>query len=264
MKVTVVIPVYNRAGMVVRAVESVLAQRRKADQIIVVDDGSTDDTPKALAHFSDRIELVRQPNRGVSAARNRGIALARNRWIAFLDSDDVWHPQKLAQQIAFHEAHPDLHWSHTLEMWVRNGGEVSQKRHHAKPQGEVFYESLPFCKIAPSTVMIDHEVFERCGVFDETLPVCEDYDLWLRIAKRYPVGLVHEVLTTKYAGHPQLSFSAHILDRYRVEALLKHLPDPLVHEEIVRKLTLLRTGAQKRDNREILSFCTLIETQLLH
>ena len=255
MQVSVVIPTFNRAELTVRAVESVLSQTRKVDQIIVVDDGSTDDTLHRLAPFQDLTEVVSQPNRGVSAARNRGISLAKHKWIAFLDSDDCWHPEKVAKQIAFHEAYPELLWSHTLEEWIRNGKKVSQKKHHRKPEGDVFYESLPFCKIAPSAVMIHRTVLEKCGVFDENLPVCEDYDLWLRIAKHYPLGLLHEVLTTKYAGHPQLTASGYFLDRYRIEALMKHLPDPFVAAEIVEKITLLYKGALKYDNREILTFC---------
>ena len=262
MRVSVVIPTFNRSELTVRAVQSVLSQRHKADQIIIVDDGSTDDTLKKLSPFHEVAEIVTQPNRGVSAARNRGISLAKYEWIALLDSDDCWHPEKLAKQIAFHEAHPDLLWSHTLEEWIRNGKRVSQKKRHRKPEGHIFYESLPFCKIAPSAVMIHRDILGNVGMFDENLPVCEDYDLWLRIAKHYPVGLLYEVLTTKYAGHPQLSFSGYFLDRYRIEALMKHLPDPLVAAEIEAKLTLLHKGALKHKNRDIRAFCEEVRLRL--
>ncbi len=262
MKVSVIIPTYNRAALVVRAIRSVLDQEEPADEIIVVDDGSTDETSQVLETFGNAIRVVSRPNEGVSAARNSGIAAARYPWIAFLDSDDVWHPQKLALQKAFHRKHPSIRWSHTNEAWIRNGKPVPQRAHHAKAEGEAFYKMLDFCKIAPSTVMLHKTLLKEVGVFDEKLPVCEDYDLWLRILRRYPVGLVETVLTTKYAGHPQLSLSSHILDRYRVEALLKHLPDRRVEAEIVKKIMILEKGAKKHRNEAISAFCTRIRRRL--
>ncbi len=262
MKVSVIIPTYNRATLVTRAIRSVLDQEEPADEIIVIDDGSTDETSQVLKTFGDAIRLVRRKNGGVSAARNSGIAQARYPWIAFLDSDDVWHPRKLALQKAFHQENPSLRWSHTNEAWIRNGKSVKQRAHHAKVKGAAFYEMLDFCKIAPSTVMLHETVFKEAGMFDETLPVCEDYDLWLRILRRYPVGLVEAVLTTKYAGHPQLSFSSYILDRYRVEALLKHLPDKCVEAEIAKKIAVLEKGAKKHRNRETEAFCTALRERL--
>jgi glycosyltransferase involved in cell wall biosynthesis len=259
VQVSVVIPTYNRAEMVVRAVDSVLAQSESADQIIVVDDGSSDATQQLLASYHEQIEVIYQPNRGVSAARNSGIKAARYEWIAFLDSDDCWHKEKLYYQKAFHRKYPEILWSHTLEAWIRNGKTISQKKHHAKPEGACFYESLSFCKIAPSTVMLHRDILEEIGYFDVDLPVCEDYDLWLRILKVYDIGLVHEVLTTKYAGHTQLSFSDYILDQYRIKALCKHLPEKKVHEEIEKKLMILKTGAQKHKNQSVLHFCDEIE-----
>ena len=262
MQISVVIPTYNRADLIERAVESVLEQSLKADEIIVVDDGSSDDTLLRLKKYKDQIRIVSQENRGVSAARNRGIAEARYPWIAFLDSDDVWHPRKLFSQTEFHRKNPSLLWSHTQEEWIRNGKMISQKKHHAKVRGSCFYESLDFCKIAPSTVLIYHDILAKAGIFDEDLPVCEDFDLWLRILKFYPIGLVDEVLTSKYAGHPQLSFSEHLLDRYRIDALCKHLPDTFVKEEILKKKAILYKGALKHQNEEILRFCMQVDKNI--
>ncbi len=262
MKISVVIPTYNRATLVRRAIDSVLAQTRQADEIIVVDDGSHDDTAKVLQSYADKISLIVQDNLGVSAARNRGIKAATSEWIAFLDSDDIWYPQKLAQQIAWHQSHPDILWSHTAEIWLRNGREIRQKRHHAKPEGACFKENLSFCKIAPSSVIVHRSLFEKVGTFDEILPVCEDYDLWLRFLRHFPIGLVYEPLVVKYAGHQQLSFSGYIMDYYRIGALLKHLPDIAVIKEITQKNEILKRGAQKHGNHELLCFCKEVEERL--
>ncbi len=262
MNISVVIPVFNRPALVARAIDSVLAQRLPPDEIIVVNDGSTDDTADVLKRYGDAIEVLHQTNGGVSAARNRGIAHAGGEWIALLDSDDCWHPEKLRMQSRFHEENPSLLWSHTYEAWIRNGRVVRQKKMHAKGEGACFAENLAFCKIAPSTVMIHRSLFSRYGDFDETLPVCEDYDLWLRFLKHEPVGLVREVLTTKFAGHAQLSESGYLLDHYRIEALMKHAGVSDVRREINQKVEILRKGARKHRNGEILAFCERVVNRL--
>jgi glycosyltransferase involved in cell wall biosynthesis len=260
VNVSVIIPVYNRPKLVTRAIDSVLAQTSEAlYEIIVVDDGSTDDTKESLHAYRDRITLLEQENSGVSAARNRGIEAAKGEWIALLDSDDTWHPDKLKMQLAYHANNLHLKWSHTNERWIRNGKEVRQKVQHAKGSGACFADNLAFCKIAPSTVLIHRSLFERYGLFDERFPVCEDYDLWLRFLKYAPIGLVDAYLTTKYAGtHPQLTTSGYLLDRYRIEALLKHLEEDSVKVEITKKLAILERGAQKHQNADILSFCASV------
>lgn len=262
MRISVVIPTYNRKRLLLRAVESVLAQTFPAYEIIVVDDGSTDATREALRPYGKRIRYIYQEKSGVSAARNSGITTARGDWIALLDSDDLWHPQKLERQAAFHCMHPEYRWSHTLERWIRDGYEVRQKVIHAKPTGACFADNLPFCKIAPSTVMIEKRLFEVYGAFDPALPVCEDYDLWLRFLRHAPIGLVEEVLTTKFGGHTQLSTSGYLLDRYRIAALVKHLPEAGVQETIARKLKILHKGALKHHNVEMIRFCLQVKRQL--
>ncbi len=262
MKISVIIPTCNRADLVVRALESVRAQTLPADEIIVVDDGSTDDTRARLASCMHEIRYHYQPNQGVSAARNLGISKARGEWIAFLDSDDVWDVQKLEKQWQFHQNNPALRWSHTEEIWIREGRVIHQKAHHAKPQGDCFDENLPFCKIAPSSVLIHQSLFEEAGCFDESLPVCEDYDLWLRFLRIAPVGLIKEALVTKYAGHAQLSRSGYLLDRYHVEALLKHLPDANVIRTIQQKAAILKKGAIRHRNTQMLDFCAYVEAHL--
>ena len=136
--ISVVIPVYNRPLLVKRAIESVLGQSHKASEIIVVDDGSTDETADTLKSFKN-IKIITQKNSGVSSARNRGIKEASGKWIAFLDSDDIWHKDKLKLQSEFHDKNPQIQFSHTLEEWVRDGKIVKQKKQHQKPQGFCFY-----------------------------------------------------------------------------------------------------------------------------
>ena len=259
--ITVVIPVYNRPELVKRAILSVMEQSLKADEIIVIDDGSTDDTCEVLKDF-DAIKVITQKNGGVSKARNRGIKEAKHAWIAFLDSDDVWHKDKLKIQSAFHKQNPHILFSHTQEAWIRDDKVIKQKKQHQKPKGFCFNENLNFCKIAPSTVMMHKSIFEKVGYFDESLEVCEDYDLWLRVLKTYEVGLVDEVLTTKYAGHEQLSFKYHSMDKFRIEALLKHKEEVIVKQEIEKKLELLVKGAIKHQNSELIAFCKAISQDL--
>ncbi len=257
--ITVVIPVYNRPTLVKRALESVLNQTLKPSEIIVVDDGSTDETQSVLKSYKDKIKVITQKNSGVSVARNRAIIEAKYPWITFLDSDDEWREDKLEKQFSYHKNNPKILFSHTLEEWIRNGKVIKQKTYHKKPHGYCFEENLEFCKIAPSTVMVYNSIFEKVGLFDESLEVCEDYDLWLRILKEYEVGLVEEVLTTKYAGHEQLSFKYHSMDKFRVEALLKHKERSIVKEIILKKLSLLKKGAIKHQNEELLEFCKTID-----
>ncbi len=225
-QVSAIIPTYNRVAKVIKAVQSVLAQTLPDIEIIVVDDGSTDDTAKLLRNeFGDRIKLLRLPcNHGVSYARNRGFALSRGAFIAFLDSDDLWLPEKTARQLSFMRARPDLLISQTDEIWVRNGKRVNPCRHHLKPSGSIFTECLPLCVVSPSAVMMRRKFFAAVGLFAEELPACEDYDLWLRTACRYPVALLPEKLVTKFGGHAdQLSQTTAALDRYRIKSLLKLL-----------------------------------------
>jgi glycosyltransferase involved in cell wall biosynthesis len=253
--ISVVIPTYNRAELVLRALRSVLAQTRPAEQVIVVDDGSTDDTgPLARIQFGS-VDYLAQENRGVSAARNRGIEVATGEWIALLDSDDEWLPEKLERQMACLEQEPDYRLCHTDEIWVRRGRRVNPRRKHAKQGGWIFRDCLPLCAISPSSVLIHRSLFEEVGRFDETLPACEDYDLWLRVCSRWPVLFVPERLVVKHGGHEdQLSSRVWGLDRYRIQALEKVLGSAALGTEdrqaaidmLVDKIDIYAAGARKR------------------
>lgn len=259
MNITVVIPTYNRCELLRRAVDSVANQTIEPLETVIVDDGSTDRTRQFLGSIkSDSIVPIRTGHKGVSAARNTGIAAARGDWVAFLDSDDWWAPEKLERQRQFHDSNEDLCLSQTEETWIRNGVRVNPRKHHRKPEGWVFRQCLRRCLISPSAVIINMVVFKTCGLFDETLPACEDYDLWLRIARRFKIGLLREPLVFKTGGHTdQLSTTHWGLDRFRLRALEKHLEKGLNDGDrraclktMVQKAGIVANGSQKRGERE--------------
>lgn len=241
--VSVIIPTYNRACLLERAVRSVMEQTHHDLELIVVDDGSTDGTYRLLEPTRPRIIYLRHDKKlGVSAARNTGIRSASGRFIAFLDSDDQWLPEKLSHQISFFEHNPSALICQCQEFWYRNGMRVNPRARHLKPSGFIFEKSLALCLVSPSAVMIRKEIFEEVGLFDETLPVCEDYDLWLRIAVSHPVYLIDKHLLIRHAGHAdQLSSSVFGMDRFRIKAILKLLRDsPLNEEQRLSALAELR------------------------
>ncbi len=224
MDISVVIPVWNRKEFLARAITSVQQQTTKPLEIVVVDDGSTDGGGEMVSREFPEVVLLTQSNLGVSAARNRGINCARGQWIAFLDSDDTWLPEKLARQTTLLENNRDVKVCHTDEIWIRNGVRVNPKHRHAKPRGWIFDQCLPLCCVSPSSVLLHRSVLDDIGLFDESLPACEDYDLWLRLFHKYQAGLVAEPLLIKYGGHPdQLSRRYWGMDRFRVTALEKIL-----------------------------------------
>ncbi len=222
-KVSVIIPTFNRADKLSRAVSSVLNQSFTDFELIVVDDGSTDQTTRVMAPFRSQVIYLRFPfNQGVSAARNLGLQKASSSLIAFLDSDDYWLPQKLAVQVDFFDRHPEAQICQTEEIWIRKGRRVNPRKKHLKPSGDIFAQSLKLCLISPSAVMLRRTLFDEVGGFDEDLPACEDYDLWLRIACRCPVHLIPEPLVVKEGGTPdQLSAKVKGMDRFRIRAIEK-------------------------------------------
>jgi glycosyltransferase involved in cell wall biosynthesis len=235
-EISVIIPTYNRRAMLREALASVLAQRGASFETIVVDDGSTDGTSHDLASHDltghdlsarrDHICVFRTERCGPAAARNRGIAIARGALIAFLDSDDLWMPEKLARQSRFMRDHPDCAISQTGETWLRDGRRVNPARRHRKRPGDIFADSLRTCLISPSAAILRRELLDEVGGFDEDMAACEDYDLWLRILAGHEAGLLDEPLTIRRAGHPaQLSATVVALDRFRILALAKLLAD---------------------------------------
>ena len=274
MMVSVIIPTYNRAGLLKEAIQSVLDQdyflRSDATsfELLVVDDGSTDNTRDIVASWGDRVNYNFQAHRGVSAARNSGLALARGDYIAFLDSDDLWKKEKLSSQMSFMKAFPHARVCCTEEKWIRRGVFVNPKKKHEKYSGRIFDKVLSLCLLSLSSALFRREVFEEIGKFDEELPVCEDYDFGIRLARRYPVYFLAKPLIIKRGGHAdQLSRQFWGMDRFRVKALEKalHLPltgdqELLVRQEIVRKCRILVQGFSKRHKeQEAKEFLVLIE-----
>jgi glycosyltransferase involved in cell wall biosynthesis len=252
--VSVVIPTHNRPALVQRAIRSVLAQTRLPDEIIVVDDGSTDNTARVVQAFR-QVRYLRQEHKGVSAARNRGIRAAQGDWLALLDSDDEWRPTKLAVQLIALARAPECLLCHSNEIWIRRGRRVNPMGKHAKTGGYIFRRCLPLCVISPSAAVLHRSLFEAVGLFDESLPVCEDYDLWLRVCARYPVLYVDEPLIVKYGGHSdQLSRQYWGMDRFRIQALEKLLQSSILDQAdqaaacrmLAEKIDIYLQGARKR------------------
>jgi glycosyltransferase involved in cell wall biosynthesis len=259
-EVSVVIPTYNRASMLGDAVRSVLGQTFRDFELIVVDDGSSDHTQRLLEGWAGELTVLRTRRQGVAAARNHGARNASGRYLAFLDSDDLWLPEKLQYQISAHRAHPEMRISHTDEIWVRRQRRVNPMDKHAKRGGWIFNYSLPMCRISPSSVMIERSLFEETGGFDRHFCVCEDYEFWLRITARHQVLYLDRKLTLKRGGHAdQLSAASWGFDRFRVKALVKLLDSGLLNEqqrrdlsgELGRKARILATGyASRGKNRQ--------------
>ena len=257
--VSVIIPTYNRVSKVKEAIESVLKQTYRDFELWVVDDGSTDGTGEALKECGSRIKYFAQDNRGVSAARNLGLRVSRGKYVAFLDSDDLWEPRKLEIQVRRMEANPQFPLCYTDEIWIRRGIRVNPKKKHAKYSGWIFEKCLPLCIISPSSVLMKRTLFEEIGGFDETLPICEDYDFWLRVTCRHPVLFIDEKLIVKRGGHrDQLSTRSWGNDRYRVMALEKLLRSQnlkveekrMASGELVEKCRILSQGFYRRGKRE--------------
>lgn len=223
--VTVIIPTYNRSYCLRRAVLSVLKQTVSCDELIIVDDGSTDDTKETVLdiqkRFPNRLNSYFQENRGVAAARNVGISKASGSLLAFLDSDDHWHKTKLAKQVERMIQHPDYLVSHTREKWLRRGVHLNQKKIHTPRAGDIFDHCLTLCGVGMSTVMVRKELFEKIGCFNEDFHCCEDYEFWLRVSSRYPFLLVDEPLTVKEGGREdQLSSLYRVgMDKLRIQAI---------------------------------------------
>ncbi len=262
--ISVILPTFNRAAYLKRAIDSIIDQQRQPDELIIIDDGSTDNSVQVIREVCGRAEfpvhLVRQKNRGAATSRNVGILRARGELLCFLDSDDWWDPGKIAIQASHHEKNPDIFISHTREIWFRNGVRVNQKKKHTPANGFIFSRCLGMCVVGMSTVMARRQLFDRFGLFDPDLPCCEDYDLWLRVARKVPFFLVDRALTLKEGGRPdQLSrIYRQGMDRFRIRSLEKLLASNLLSPkqteetiaELERKCRIYGHGCIKHGRQE--------------
>ena len=258
-KVSVIVPTYNRADRLEGTLRSIVSQTYQDFELIVVDDGSTDNTSKVIESFPSAQYLPMKKNSGVSKARNIGLACAKGKFICFLDSDDLWNEKKLQIQINWMENNRDSQICYTDEIWIRNGARVNQMNRHRKYTGDIFRHCLALCIVSPSSVMIRAKLFSEIGNFDESLPACEDYDLWLRIAVKYAFHFIEEPLIIKQGGHAdQLSRKYWGMDRFRVAALKKLLDQnsldqdklTLTRSALVEKCSVLIQGFEKRGKKE--------------
>lgn len=256
MLVSVIIPNYNRQGPVQRALNSVLRQSFRDFEVIIVDDGSNDQSVEWLTYCKDpRLRIIKSEHGGVAKARNRGVEESKGSWICFLDSDDVWKRHKLSEQVRFHDKNREILFSQTDDIWIRDSVRVNKMKKHEVREGNIFKESLRLCLVCCSSVMLSKDLFIKVGGFDDALLTCEDYDLWLRLLVKYPVGFVDKLLVSKFGGHEdQLSKKFPMMDKYRLIALGKLLNNPdldqeqkeWVKEEIQFKENIIALGAKKR------------------
>lgn len=252
--VSVIIPTYNRGALVCEALDSVLGQTYGSLDVIVVDDGSTDDSFARLEAYGNRIHLIHQENKGVSGARNAGIRIASGDYIAFLDSDDLWEKDKINAQVGFFRNNPHALICQSQEIWIRNGKRVNPMNKHKKLTGMIFEPSLHLCLVSPSAVMIKRALLDEIGLFDEALLACEDYDLWLRISSRYPIYTTDEKHVIKKGGHEDQLSRAPGLDRYRIRSLLKILKQGTLNpaqakaarDVLIEKCRIYAQGCKKR------------------
>ena len=269
-KISVVIPTLNRINTLQRALDSVINQTYKAAEIIVVDNGSSDGTLKFLREQYPKITILTEKKIGVSSARNKGIKKSINQWIALLDSDDAWHPRKLEIQTSMLDsALKEYNLIHTDEVWFRNNKHINQMKKHKKQGGYIFERCLSLCCISPSSVLFKKNILDKVGLFDESLPVCEDYDMWLKICSSEEVLFAQDKLTYKYGGHKdQLSKSYWGMDRFRIKSIeniiknfdLTYKQKKQAKKELIKKLKIIINGAFKRNNLSIVNeFSTKLE-----
>ncbi|MQY77204.1 MAG: glycosyltransferase [Spirochaeta sp.] len=256
--ISVIIPTFNRLGFLKEAIESVEKQSCRDFELIVVDDGSTDGTEAYLENLP--LKYIRLEHSGFPGrVRNAGARAAAGKYLSFLDSDDLWEPEKLARQKEYLAANPKIELCHTRELWLRNNRVVSQSKQRHKREGDIFKHALKKCIIGPSTVMLSSRLFNETGGFREDMEIAEDYELWLRLTNSYDVGYIDEPLVIKRGGHgDQLSEKYGQIEIFRIKALQENLEEGsfqgenkiLAGREMARKCRIYGSGALKRGKKE--------------
>ncbi len=241
--VSVIVPSYNSAAYLPEAIDSALNQTAAPLEVIVIDDGSTDETAQVLERYRGRIQAIFQQNKGPAAARNCGIAASRGDLIAFLDADDVWLPEKLEKQLAYLALHPAACMVHSqMYYWNPETGEKSLERHRRRHEfaGSCYHRLFFRPAVIPSTMVVRRECLAKVGTFDERIrrATAEDYDLCLRLARDYEFGFVDDPLIL-YRQHPGSSTKKQVLANYEdnlfvVRKLLED--DPRLRQELGRSV----------------------------
>ena len=201
--ISVVIPVYNAEKYIAETINSILSQTHTNLEIVAVDDGSKDSSVELLKTFGEKVRVIEQSNSGPAAARNRGVQEARGEWIAFIDSDDIWLPEKLEKQLAY--TAPKYQWSYTDCVFM---GGVNDGRRDSefsvKHEGQILKHLVERNFIGTSSILIRRDLYLDEGGFDEKLKSIEDWEFWVRIAAREAVGFINEAFV-KYRIHPSSS-----------------------------------------------------------
>jgi glycosyltransferase involved in cell wall biosynthesis len=272
-RVTVIIPTFDRAAVLPRAVDSALAQRGADFEILIADDGSTDDTHRVLERYAGnpKVRVLKLEHGGVCKTRNAAVAACGTPLLAFLDSDDEWLPGKLEAQLKLMDE-TGLGICQTEEIWIRNGVRVNPPAHYVKREGDLFALSLKYCMITPSSVVMTRDLFDRSGGFNPEFPACEDYEMWLRITHAHRVGLIPKPMMVRYGGHSdQLSTRYPAQDRFRIRGISLLLDGGalapshrvLALEALGEKLRVYRAGCEKRGREEEVAWCEGIRLRYL-
>jgi len=233
-QVSVIIPTYNYAEYIEHAIDSVLKQTYQNIEIIIVDDGSTDDTQDRLRKYGTSICYIRQSNQGASSARNRGLNEAQGDYISFLDADDAYRVDNVAQKVAFLEAQQQYDWCYSDWAWVDAsraevmfGHEPEVSLAHKKVEGDVLLLALQGYRLGTNVFMFKRSLINQLGGFDEGLKVLEDYDYYLRAAALSPLGFIDEVLCDIYQHEGSLGTGCKrevaYLNRWFVHRKIKRL-----------------------------------------
>jgi glycosyltransferase involved in cell wall biosynthesis len=240
-KVSVIIPTYNCAHYLKQAIDSAMNQTYRDLEIIVVDDGSTDDTAQVVRNYEAAIQYIHQDNRGLPAARNRAIDSSSGELIALLDADDWWEPTKLAEQVSILIQDPELCLVYTDLEVVYEDGSITPSFLSSRPlatSGYVFDRLLQSSFILPSTVLLRRACLEQAGMFDESMRSHEDIDLWLRMCQRWNAALVRKPLTHRRQGSANMTSNDSLRTEYGIKLYLKALSLPNITES--QRLTMVR------------------------
>jgi glycosyltransferase involved in cell wall biosynthesis len=232
--VSIIIPTYNYAAYIGKAVDSALKQTYTNIEIIVVDDGSTDNTKEVLQKYGDKLVYIRQDNQGAAAARNRGLAAARGDYICFLDADDVYYPDNIVKKVSFLEENQSFDWCYSNWVWVDDAGkeimrgdEPEVSLAHIQGQGDVLALALQGYRLGTNVFMFRKTLTDKLQGFDVRLKVLEDYDYYLRAAALGKLGYINQVLCAIYQHEDSLGTGCDkavaYRNRWRMHKKMQHM-----------------------------------------